>query len=315
MSTKAGQCEAVAYSDHNQAINPVGSGEDLVARFLADGRPRGISRHTIRTYESHLRPLIIYSKISSIPITAMTQADLKNFIAIQMAKELSPVTINDYIRTFRHLFRWMVSEGIIKREPSLNIKKLKVPRREKPVLGLDEVTKLLNACSERTFEGIRNRAIIRLMWDAGLRRGEIAGARLEDFDIRNARLGVLGKGDKFAWVTLSSATISSLELWLGKRKRHKSPYVFIGKSGNPLSCSWITHMIIKLGKSAGLSVYPHLIRHSVVTWLAEQGMNPSDLQGFARHDDISTTMNYVNSVSLRKRLPAEIRRFSPGNKI
>jgi site-specific recombinase XerD len=65
----------------------------------------------------------------------------------------------------------------------------------------------------------------------------------------------------------------------------------------------------------GMAVYPHLIRHSVITWLAEQGMNPFDLQAFARHDEISTTMRYVNSAKLRLRLPAEIRRFSPGNKV
>jgi integrase/recombinase XerD len=209
----------------------------------------------------------------------------------------------------------MLSEGIIDRDPSCNIKKLKEPKREKPVLGLDDVTKLLDACPEKTFRGVRNRAIIRLMWDCGLRRNEVSSALLEDLNLKETRLGVIGKGNKFAWVTLSSTTIKALELWLKKRHRHKSPYIFIGKNGNPLSSSWVTHMIIKLGKSVGLSVYPHLIRHSVVTWLAEQGMNPFDLQAFARHEDISITMKYVNSARIRQRLPAEIRRFSPGNKV
>jgi len=298
-----------------QTENPTICTEELVRRFLDDGRLRGISRHTVRAYDSHLKPLIVFSKVRSIPIMVLTRADLKEFVAVQIAKKLSPITINDYIRTFRQLFRWMVAEGIIERDPSCNVKKLKEPRREKPVLRVEEVTKLLDACPDRIFEGIRNRAIVRLMWDCGLRRSEISGALLEDLDFENSRLGIIGKGNKFAWVTLSSVTIKALDLWLKKRQRIKSPYIFVGKRGNLLSSSWITHTIIKLGRKAGMKVNPHLIRHSVITWLAEQGMNPFDLQAFARHDDISTTMRYVNSARLRQRLPAEIRRFSPGNKI
>jgi site-specific recombinase XerD len=289
--------------------------EELQRQFLADAKIRGVSPATLRSYACHLKPFIEYATAHRTRLLDVTSRDLKDFIALQQEKNLSPVTINDHIRSFRHLFRWMVSEGWIEKDPSAQIKKLKEPKREKSVLRPEDVTRMLSACPARTFQGLRNRAMIRLMWDCGLRRTEVINARLEDLDLSGKSLGITGKGNKFATVPLSRKTIQALDTWLDFRAANSSPYLFITEDSNSLNDSYFTHLIEKIGKKAGIKVNAHQIRHSVITWLAEQGMEPFDLQAFARHEDITTTMGYIQKARLAKRLPEQHRRFGPGNKI
>lgn len=232
-----------------------------------------------------------------------------------MDKKLSVATVNDYIRTFKQFYKWMASEDYIDNDPSEKIKKLKEPKREKSVLKPEDISKLLSLCPSDTFQGIRNKAIIGLLWDCGLRRNEIVTAKLDNLDLKNARLGIIGKGNKPATVPLSRKTVKTLKLWTKTRGQNSSPYLFTSEKGTKLGNDFLTHMVIKLGRKAGLKVYPHLIRHSVITWLAEQGMEPFSLQAFARHEDLKTTMDYVQKARLAQRLPEEHKRFSPGNKI
>jgi integrase/recombinase XerD len=289
--------------------------EHLKERFLNDARIRGVSPATIRSYYSHLRPFLNYLIQDNIEPRSVTERNLKGFIAIQLEKVLSRVTINDYIRTFKHFCKWMVNEGIVSNDPSVRIMKLREPKREKEVLVAKDIKKLMSACSTDTFEGIRNRAIISVMWDCGLRRIEILGAKLDDLNLKKRSIGVTGKGNKFAILPLSKKTIKTLQSWVNKRGSNGSPYLFTTENGRSLNDSYFTHLIAKIGKRAGVQVNPHKIRHSVITWLAEQGMEPFDLQAFARHEGINTTMGYIQKARLAKRLPEQHRRFSPGNKI
>jgi site-specific recombinase XerD len=288
---------------------------DLKTRFLNEARLRGVSPATVRSYDSHIRPFLKYLILHKIKPDSMNERDLKNYISMQLEKNLSRVTINDYIRTFKHFCRWMTNENIISVDPSEKISKLKEPRREKAILSPKEIKKMISVCPANTFEGIRNRAIISVLWDCGLRRIEVLGAKLDDLDLKKKRIGVTGKGSKFAILPLSKKTIKILQSWINKRGSNGSPYLFTTEDGRPLNDSYFTHLIAKIGKRAGIEVNPHKIRHSILTWLAEQGMEPFDLQAFARHEDITTTMGYVQKARLAKRLPEQHRRFSPGNKI
>jgi len=308
---------STSYGDEGNLKN-VGLKEslcDLKEGFLNDAKIRGVSRATVRSYDSHIRPFLQYLNKQSIAPQEITDRVLKDFIGIQLEKDLRRVTINDYIRTFKHFCKWMTGEKIIPIDPSERIAKLRELRREKTVLVPKEIKKLLSVCPANTFEGIRNRSIIIVMWDCGLRRTEVIGARIDDLDLKNKSMGITGKGNKFAVMPLSKKTIRNLQIWLDIRGLNASPYLFITKDGRRLSDSYFTHLIIKIGKKAGIEVNPHKIRHSVITWLAEQGMEPFDLQAFARHEDINTTMGYVQKARLAKRLPEQHRRFSPGNKI
>lgn len=288
---------------------------ELKKAFLDDAKIRGLSPATLRSYECHLKPFIEFLEGRNIDPLKVTAHDLKGFIGIHQEKDISPVTINDYIRTFRQLFRWMVSEDWIDKDPSAQIKKLKVPKRDKPVLQPEDITRMLSACPPDTFQGIRNRAMIRLLWDCGLRRIEVLNAQLNDLNLANCRLGVIGKGNKYAEVPLSDKTVEALQLWIRARGANSSPCLFVTDGARKLNDSYFTHMIEKIGNRAGIKVNAHKIRHSVITWLAEQGMEPFDLQAFARHEDITTTMGYIQKARLAKRLPEQHRRFGPGNKV
>jgi site-specific recombinase XerD len=303
---------STSYVDEEQQENVSlkASLDNLKQRFLNDAKIRGVSLATVRSYDSHIRPFLQYLNDQDINLEDLTDRELKAFIGIQLEKNLSRVTINDYIRTFKHFCRWMNCERVIPIDPSDKIAKLKEPRREKAVLVPKEIKKMLSVCPANTFEGIRNRAMIGVMWDCGLRRIEVIGARIDDLELKKKSIGVTGKGNRFATMPLCKKTIKNLQSWIEVRGSNGSPYLFITESGRPLNDSYFTHLIIKIGKKAGIEVNPHKIRHSVITWLAEQGMEPFDLQAFARHEDINTTMGYV-----QKARSEQHRRFSPGNKI
>ena len=311
------QLKSTTYVDEEQPKNGSlrESLDDLKIRFLNDARLRGVSPATVRSYDSHIRPFIIYLIQNSINPGSISEKNLKDFVSLQLEKDLSKVTINDYVRTFKHFCTWMTNENIIPADPSDKIAKLKEPRRDKAILSPKEIKKMVSVCPTNTFEGIRNRAIISVLWDCGLRRIEILGAKLDDLDLRKKRIGVTGKGNKFAVLPLSKKTIKVLQTWINKRDLNGSPYLFTTENGRPLNDSYFTHLIAKIGKRAGIEVNPHKIRHSIITWLAEQGMEPFDLQAFARHEDITTTMGYIQKARLAKRLHEQHRRFSPGNKI
>lgn len=287
----------------------------LKERFLDDAKIRDLSPATIRSYDSHIRPLLNYLTWNNITPESITEKNLKDFIALQLEKDLSRVTINDYIRTFKHFCKWMVDESIILSDPSIRISKLRGPKREKDVLGPDDVKKLLSVCTDDTFNGVRDRAILSVMWDCGLRRIEVTGAKIEDLELKGRIMGVVGKGNKYAILPLSKKTIKSLKTWIRKRGTNGSPYLFITEKGQQLNIDYFSHLIAKIGKRAGIEVNPHKIRHSVITWLAEQGMEPFDLQAFARHEDINTTMGYIQKARLSRRLIEQHRKYSPGNKI
>jgi integrase/recombinase XerD len=292
-----------------------GSASRLRDQFIDDALIRGSSSETIRSYRCHIKPFIDYVGALELNPLEVDCRNLKDFLRAQMDRRLSIATINDYIRTFKHFYRWAIAEGYLEKDPSESIKKLKEPRREKPVLSPEGMARLLSYCSIDTFHGLRNRAILSLMWDCGLRRAEVLSARLDELDLEKLQLAVIGKGNKAATVYLSAKTAEALKSWLEIRGADGSQYLFTNENGQGLKNDFLTHMIIKLGRKAGIRVYPHLIRHSVITWLAEQGMDPFSLQAYARHEDLNTTMRYVQRARLAQRLPAELRRFSPGDKI
>jgi len=157
--------------------------------------------------------------------------------------------------------------------------------------------------------------IIQVMWDCGLRRNEVITAQLSGLNLKAKSLKVIGKGNKAATVPLSQKTVTSLRQWLKIRKKLMSTHLFVSEYNRPLHKYYLTRLISRLGKKAGIKVYPHLIRHSVITYLAEQGMDPYTLQAFARHEKLNTTMIYVQSAQLAKHLPEAHRKYSPGNKV
>jgi len=209
----------------------------------------------------------------------------------------------------------MLAENHIQEDPSKAIRKLKQPKILKNVLLPEDISKIISICPNDTFHGIRNKAIIQILFDCALRRQEVINAKLKDLDLAKGSIKVLGKGSKSFVLPMGQKTIDSLKAWLVIRNNNDSPYLFITQNGDTFDKDYFTHMIKKIAKQAGLHAYPHLFRHSSITYLAEKGMNVFFLQAFARHENLEMTMKYVNKARIDKHLPREHKKYSPGNVI
>jgi len=140
--------------------SPIESVDTYFEHYLDDAKIRGVSSETIRAYRCHLKPLVSYLNEHDIDIKSVTSRNLKDFVRCCIDRELSAATINDYVRLAKQFFRWLVSEWLITESPADSIKKLREPKRDKPILSTDDITRLISICPKNTFHGIRNRAIM-----------------------------------------------------------------------------------------------------------------------------------------------------------
>ena len=153
------------------------------------------------------------------------------------------------------------------------------------------------------------------MWDTGLRRSECANALLANLNIEERKLLIKGKSSKKACVYVSPQTLKVLSAWIAVRGKIKSPYIFTTRRGEKLNPTTISEIVRQAGKSVGLKVNTHLIRHSVITYLAAQGMKSLSVQAFARHESFKTTARYIVNSKLIKLLQSEHDKFRPGDLI
>jgi site-specific recombinase XerD len=287
--------------------------KQLKKYFIDDAKARGLSPETIRSYRCHIKPFIRYLLKKSLSPEAIGSKEIKNFIQKQLNLKKSSVTINDYIRTIKIFYKSINEELDISADPSKNIKYLRVIKKEKIILQHSEVVMLLGKWPKDTFLGMRNRIIIRLMWDAALRRNEIVNIRIDDLKMESRRIGINGKGKKYVNTIISENTAEELYEYLKLRPEGASPYLIVNAKGKKFHKDSLSHLVRKLGKSAGFNIGPHTFRHSAITWYAKEGMPPLYLQAFARHQDIATTMKYVREAEIAIGLPNILLQYKSGN--
>lgn len=178
----------------------------------------------------------------------------------------------------------------------------------------DEVLRLIKACSTRAPSGVRNRALIAVLWRAGLRCSEALDLAMRDVNLKAGTLHVRnGKGKKARVVGIDPMAATVVERWLAKRRElgiKRSATLFCqitqGKLGKPLQGSYVRHLIKRLGKRAGIEkrVHPHGLRHSFASSLADAGVNPHHIQQLLGHANLATTSRYIASLNPKAALDA-----------
>ncbi|MDP9314185.1 MAG: tyrosine-type recombinase/integrase [Chloroflexota bacterium] len=186
------------------------------------------------------------------------------------------------------------------------------------VLSVAEVERLLAHCNQRTFLGARMYALIALMYDSGLRVGEIIGLTVDDIDWKQYHVLVKGKGKKQRLVPFSLTTHKALRKYLIRRNEFLADVdcdtFFISKAGNRMTQGALSHVIKRFGVRAGVPrLHPHLLRHSMATQFLMNDGNPSALRRIMGHTSSATTEGYINFVA--QHLAEQHQRFSPMSKV
>ncbi len=286
---------------------------DFIKEFLSFLQvEKGLARHTLESYARDLARLSAWSTTNQKPLLELTRADLRRWIASLTRDGLAPTSVTRAVSAVRGLYKFLMLDGHIKRHPAED---LDTPQRFAYLprfLTEEEVNRLLAAPDVSTDYGIRDRAILEIMYATGLRVSELVNLKQSDVELNAGLIVCHGKGGKERRVPLGKSAIHWLQQYNAVKASYgneKSPYVFLHR-GRPFNRHIAWAMIKKYSQAVGLeNVSPHTMRHSFATHLLQRGADSRSVQALLGHSDISTTQIYTHMTDLHLR--SAYRRFHP----
>ena len=246
----------------------------------------------------------------------VTLALLSEYLADRKRAGLSASSIKLTVVALKIFFRFLTAKGMIKSDPSEALTLPRIERYLPETLNEMQVEQLIETIDTKNELGLRDRAMIELLYASGLRISELANARLENFVTEEGVLRVTGKGNKTRIVPVGRKACAALAAYLSSErpklvKRRSGSEIFLSTRGTKLTTARIWQIVKKHARHAGLerNIYPHLLRHSFATHLLSNGADLRIIQEMLGHADISTTQVYTHVD--QQRLKAVHRQFHP----
>ena len=267
---------------------------------------KGLSSNTVNAYRADLEKYFIFlKKKGKKSLEEVTKEDIVDFL-FSLRETHAISSIVRFFSSIRSFYRFLFREKILKTDPTQLIEYPKLEKKIPEVLDFWEVEKLLKTPSLRTPQGIRDRAILEVMYATGLRVSELARLKLKDVNMEIGFLRCQGKGSKERIIPLGRIAKKFLEKYIFDArpkllKGKESEFLFLAQGGNPLSRQSIWKMIKKMVKKAKIKkeVSPHTLRHSFATHLLERGADLRSVQEMLGHASITTTQIYTHINRLR----------------
>ena len=256
---------------------------------------RGLSPNTVAGY---LSDISLFFEESGLEPASVTPADIVDYLS-ERSDTLSKRSQARLLSAFRSFFDWMILEGAMKENPCDGVDPPKIGRYLPEVLSVQEVDDIIASVDTSTPAGLRDRAILEVLYGCGLRVSEAAGLRMSDIFAKEGFLRIVGKGDKERIIPLGEMAAEALEAWYGARPepcRGYEDFVFLNRSGKSLSRVSIFNMVKKQAMLAGVrkEISPHTFRHSFATHLVENGADLRVVQEMLGHESILTTEIYTH---------------------
>jgi integrase/recombinase XerC len=276
------------------------------------------SPRTTEAYTDAVRLLATYCQAHGHPLVVgeLQRADIQAFIADQLAR-WKPATAHNRYRGLNAFFKWAVAEGDLEVSPMGGMRPPQLPEQPVEVVGLEHLARLLKACEGRDFTSRRDTAVILLLVDTGMRRAECAGMTLDDVDLDQRVVWVLGKGRRPRALPIGRKTAQALDRYLRVRDEHRLghlPHLWIGRNG-PMTPSGVYQVVHDRARTAGLpAIHPHQLRHAFATsWLAEGG-NENELMLVAGWKSRTMIDRYTKATAV-ERARASHARLSPADRL
>ena len=279
-----------------------------ISSFLTHVRvEKGLSSNTVSAYRRDLAKFNEFAQKRKLSLEAVTRDDLVDFLAGLYRLKLESKTVAQHLVTLRNFFRFAQIQELIAKDPSVNLESPKIRRSLPGYLRLEEVERLLVQPDAKTPLGLRDRAMLEVLYSAGLRVSELVGLRVTDLDTKVGCVRCIGKGDKERIVPVGKKALGMVEKYLRDArpkllgKAAGSPTLFVNRRGGALSRVGVWKILSSYGRRAGLRVAlaPHMLRHSFATHLLERGADLRSVQLMLGHADISTTQIYTHVVEER----------------
>ena len=269
---------------------------------------RGLSQNTRKSYERDLEQYLTF--LTEQHITDWQAVDrvlILSFLQQLQQSGKSSATIIRMVSSLRRFHQFLRQERFTDHDPMQHIDSPKKQQKLPDTLSLSEVERLIETPDTKEVLGIRDRAILEVMYATGLRVSELIGLQLKDLHLSMGLLQTTGKGDKERIVPLGDLAIQWIETYLEEarpfltRKHPEESHLFVNNHGKQLSRQGIWKNLKALVRKAGITknVTPHTLRHSFATHLLENGADLRTVQELLGHADISTTQIYTHITKKR----------------
>ena len=263
---------------------------------------KGVSNETIKNYAYDLKHF--FTTLNKNSTDDFLPTDIQDFVRIQSKNFLSVPTILRRISSTKNFYLFLEKEHII----TTQLKKFDKPKGAKklPVcISIEEVEALLDAPDIKKPEGLRDRALLEVMYSSGLRVSELLGLRISQINFQKGIIKIIGKGSKERHVPIGDYALEYLLKYIdGPRNRNpgrSSEFAFLNRYGMPLSRQYFFMQVKKYAEYAGIreEISPHTLRHCFATHMLENGAELRAVQEMLGHTNIATTQIYTNISSKR----------------
>ncbi len=263
---------------------------------------KGLSKNTIDAYGHNLNRFFTYLRKEGIDeVASVSRLVVRSFLLKLKKERLSTRSVVRNLVAIRTFFQFLIREGILENSPIEELESPKMAKTLPEILSLKEVEGLLEQPNPQTPLGIRDRAMLEVLYATGMRVSELTRLPLNQINLEAGFVLVFGKGSKERIIPLGIEAMKWVDLYLKVAreklaKRKESPLLFINRLGTGMSRQQFWKNIKAYGRRAGIRkrISPHLLRHSFASHLLERGADLRSVQMMLGHVDISTTQIYTH---------------------
>ncbi len=283
--------------------------DELIASYVRSLQgERNLSRYTLRNYTSDLKAFFDNLGNDDLDPGAVDRQALRGYLAKLRQENYASASISRKVSTIRSFYRFLVREGHIESNPLGAVRGPKRERRLPRALTVEQTVSLITAPLDGSATGLRDRAILELLYAAGLRISELVGLNIYDSDVKEGTVRVVGKGNKERICLMGQPAQEALRRYLFEARstlasRTEERALFLNRDGGRLSARAVQIMLQQYAVQAGLEqrVHPHLLRHTFATHLLDGGADLRVVQELLGHSSPSTTQIYTHVTEAQQR--------------
>lgn len=260
----------------------------------------GLARNTLESYRQDLTTFALWLSPQGKQLPTIDHADIQQYLAVKFPVS-KPRSIGRLIASLRRFYRYLIRENLISKDPTLQIESPKLPRSLPKSLNEDEVVALLNAPEVNNPVGLRDRAMLELLYACGLRVSELVSIKVVEVSLSDGVVRVTGKGSKTRLVPMGEEATDWISRYLREARstilqKRLCDALFVTNRGEGMTRQAFWYLIKRYALSAGISKHmsPHVLRHAFATHLLNHGADLRVVQMLLGHSDISTTQIYTH---------------------
>ena len=277
---------------------------------------KGLSKNTIQSYESDIYQLYQWNiSKNKKRITEIKKIDTSQYISYLFSQNLKSTSVNRKISSLKTFFNFLLKKKLIDVNPFADQIMPKKPISLPKSISEDDVVKLLDAPKPDSLIGLRDKAMLELLYASGVRISELVSIKFSDLDLERNIIKVFGKGSKERLVPFGEDAAQCISAYIDERKKNKDiasiKYIFLNNRGSKISRHAFWHRLKEYCLEIGLKrdISPHTLRHAFATHLLNRGADLRSVQVLLGHSDLSTTQIYTHIA--KQRLSELVKKHHP----